>query len=419
MLTNSLIISLLEILAAAWLLGYLFSRLGLPFMLGELLAGLLIGPPLLGLVSANTALEFMAELGIFFVMFYAGMELDPKILFENIWPSLGVAIGGFVMPFALGFFAAMLFGATLFQALFIGMGISVTALAVQAMVLQSMSINRSQLGHVIIGAAIVDDVLSLITLSVLLSLAQQGRFETFQLGFLLLKVVGFFVFTALIALFVMPKLTRHLTDKAGKAFTFAISLGLGMAHLADWAGLHHIIGAFLAGQFVRKDIVNKEIYEILSARFYGIAYGFLVPVFFVSLSFHLHLVPSWHFFLLTIVITFVAVVGKVIGAGFPLMLFGHSRWEAVVVGFGMNGRGAVELVIASVVLRLGRTLMEAGTIQAPLLTQEQFSALVLMAFATTLMAPITLKWSVMRTCASDERIDFCTMLDTTPSNGQS
>ncbi|MGD8757704.1 MAG: cation:proton antiporter, partial [Deltaproteobacteria bacterium] len=161
MFTGTLITGILEILAAAWLLGYIFSRLRLPFVLGELLAGLIVGPPLLGLVSPSETLEFLAEFGIFFVMFYAGMELDPRILLKNAWPSMTVALGGFVLPFALGFGVTYLFGGTLFQSLFVGMGISVTAIAVQAVVLQSMQINRSQLGHVIIGAAIVDDILSL------------------------------------------------------------------------------------------------------------------------------------------------------------------------------------------------------------------------------------------------------------------
>lgn len=411
MLTGSLITSILEILAAAWLLGYLFSRLGLPFVMGELVAGLIIGPPVLGLVQPSETLEFMAEFGIFFVMFYAGMELDPKILLKNMWPSFLVALGGFVLPFALGFGVCLLFNGTVLQSLFVGMGISITAIAVQAMVLQSMQINRSQVGHVIIGAAIVDDILALIGLSVLLSLARHGTVEMTGLLILLLKVCGFFALTILLGLYVMPPVTRRLTDQAGKAFTFAISVGLAMAYLAELAHLHYIIGAFLAGQFVRKEIVREEIYEVIATRFYGISYGFLVPIFFVSLSFHLNLVASWGFVIFTTVLTLAAVAGKLVGAGVPLSLFGHSRWESVVVGFGMNGRGAVELVVASVVLNLSTELLSKGHIASPLLTGEQFSALILMAFITTLMAPLTLKWAVLRTCRHQEGVDFCTLMD--------
>lgn len=414
MFTGTLITVILEILAAAWLLGYIFSRLGLPFVLGELLAGLIIGPPLLGLVSYSETLEFLAEFGIFFVMFYAGMELDPRILLKNAWPSITVALGGFVIPFALGVGVTYLFGGTAFQCLFVGMGISVTAIAVQAVVLQSMRINRSQLGHVIIGAAIVDDILSLMGLSVLLSLARHGTVDVAQLLILLVKVGAFFGITVVLGVFVMPPFTRRLTDEAGKAFTFAIAVGLAMAHLAELAGLHHIIGAFVAGQFVRRGIVTDEIYHTIATRFYGISYGFLVPIFFVSLSFHLKLEASWDFLVFTTVLTLAAVGGKLLGSGIPLRLHGHSKWESLVVGFGMNGRGAVELVIASVVLSESRELMSAGIATAPLLTGQQFSALILMAFVTTLLAPITLRWSVLKTCQHDEGVDFCALLDTEP-----
>ncbi len=117
MITTKLILNLLLILSVAWILGSLFSRFCLPAMLGELLAGVILGPPLLGVVLSSDAIELLAELGIFFVMFHSGMEMDPKELLEHIWPSLGVALGGFVIPYTLSFLTAKAFGATMFQAL--------------------------------------------------------------------------------------------------------------------------------------------------------------------------------------------------------------------------------------------------------------------------------------------------------------
>jgi len=125
-----LIIILLLILTAAWILGFLFSRLGLPMMLGELLAGVILGPPLLGIVTPSPAIELLGELGIFFVMFYTGMELDPKELLEHKWPSITVAFGGFILPFIFRYLTAYIFGGTQYQSLFIGMGVSITAIAV-------------------------------------------------------------------------------------------------------------------------------------------------------------------------------------------------------------------------------------------------------------------------------------------------
>ena len=411
MITKTLILHLLLILSVAWILGSLFSRFGLPAMLGELLAGVILGPPLLGVVLSSSAIELLAEFGIFFVMFHSGMEMDPKELLEHIWPSLGVALGGFVIPYALGFLTAKAFGATLFQALVIGMGVSVTAIAVQVVILYSMRINQSELGHVIIGAAIADDILALIALSTLLGLAETGHVSFPSISLILLKVVVFFALTILAGEFVVPRFTRHLTDKGGKAFTFAVVVALLMGYCAELAGLHLVVGAFLAGQFVRREILDSKVYEVINDRFFGISYGFLVPIFFASLSFHLHLSLEPSFLIFSLALILVAIVGKLVGCGLGAALFKYNFWESNIIGFGMNGRGAVELVIATVVLKQSQVLMTKGIIDAPLLTDNQFSALILMAFVTTFLAPVSLKWAVARACGSRERAEFCDLWD--------
>jgi Kef-type K+ transport system membrane component KefB len=413
MITPQLMLSLLFILMAAWGIGSLFARYGLPFVLGELLAGVIIGPPLLGLIGPSPSIELLAELGIFFVMFHTGMEMDPKELLEHLWPSLAVAAGGFILPFALGYFTTMAFGGTMYQSLFVGMGISITAIAVQSVILHTLQINKTYIGHIIIGAAIADDILSLIGLSILLGLAKSGSVQVGDLAILLAKVLGFFIFTIIIGQFIMPRLTKRLHDREGKAFTFAMASALVMAYLAELVGLHLIIGAFMAGQFVRKEVMDDKIYHAISDRFYGLSYGFLVPIFFASLSFHLHLNWNVSFIFFTLVLTLVAILGKLVGCGLGYAAFRRNFWESIIVGFGMNGRGAVEIVVASVILKLSGELMSAGGSAGPLLTQDQFSALILMAFITTLMAPVTLKWAVMKACSTDEGAAFCVMWDDT------
>ncbi len=407
MITPQLMISLLIILVAAWFMGSIFTRFGLPFVLGELLAGVIIGPPVLGLIGPSPAIELLAEFGIFFVMFHTGMEMDPKELLEHLWPSLAVAVGGFILPFFLGYITTRFFGGTLYQSLFVGMGISITAIAVQSVILHSLRISATYIGHIIIGAAIADDILSLIALSVLLSLAKTGTVEVSGLIMTIAKVVGFFGVTILLGHFIMPRITGRLHDREGKAFTFAMATALVMAYLAELVGLHLIIGAFLAGQYVRKEVMDEKIYDAVSDRFYGISYGFLVPVFFASLSFHLHFYWDLSFITFALVLTLMAVIGKVVGCGFGYAAIRRNLWESTIVGFGMNGRGAVELVVASVVLALSNDLMSSGAIGEPLLTETQFSSLILMAFLTTMMAPITLKWSIMKACSSDEKASFC------------
>jgi Kef-type K+ transport system membrane component KefB len=411
LITTQLIINLLLILLAAWVLGSFFARFGLPVMLGELLAGVILGPPLLGIITPTPAIELMSELGIFFVMFYTGVEMNPRELLEHIWPSLATALGGFVLPFILGYYTTRIFGGTLYQSLVVGLGISITAIAVQSVILHSLRINRTDLGHIIIGAAIADDIFSLIGLSVLLGLARTGTVELAAVSLVVLKVAAFFAVTVLVGHFVVPRFTGRLHDREGKAFTFAMASALAMAYLAELAGLHLIIGAFLAGQFVRREIMDDRIYHAISDRFFGLSYGFLVPVFFVSLSFHLHFTWSWQFLSFAGVLTLMAIAGKLVGSGLGLYFFRRSFWESTVVGFGLNGRGAVELVIATVIIRMSDDLLAKGVVSEPLLTEGQFSALILMAFITTLMAPLTLRWSVLRTCRPDEKAAFCSLWD--------
>ncbi len=409
MITGHLIVNLILILTVAWFMGRVFARLGLPVVLGELLAGLILGPPLLGIVTASEPIELLAEFGIFFLMFHAGLEMDPKEAVEHIWPSIAVAIGGFILPFVLGYFTCRIFGGTTFQSLFVGMGLSITAIAVQARILHDMQIQNTTIGHIIIGAAIVDDILALVTLSILLGLAESGEIQAMQISFVVLKAVAFFALTILIGQFIIPRFIRKLDDREAKTFTFALISALAVGYLAELAGLHLIIGAFLAGQFVRKEIIDRGFYQKINDRFYSLSYGFMAPIFFVSLSFHLHFQWKWPIIIFTLTITLIAIVGKLIGCGIGAFLYGHKFWGSAIIGCGMNGRGAVEMVVAAVVIKLSDKLIASNTITEPLLTQDQFSALICMAFITTIIAPLTLKWTVKRYCTYDENAQFCSL----------
>ncbi len=411
MITEGLIVNLILILTVAWFMGTLFARFGLPVILGELLAGLILGPTFLGLVSASAPLELMAEFGIFFLMFYAGLEMDPEELLKHIWPALFVACGGFVLPFVLGVLAAMLMGGTFYQALFIGMGLSVTSLAVQARILHDLSVQRTRLGHIIIGAAIADDILALITLSILLGMAGTGTASISMTLLVFFKVAGFFAGVIIISHFIFPRLMARLDMSGARSFTFSLLVAFIMGYLAVLAGLHLVIGAFVAGQFVRKEIKDRDIIERVKSNFFVLSYGFLAPIFFVSLSFSLEFSWSLSFISLAVVITIIAMIGKVVGCAAGGRAAGLGMRESVIIGFGMNGRGAVELIVAAVALKLSGELMTAGKITSPLLTPDQFSAIIFMAFATTFIAPISLRWIIRRVCSRDESAEFCQVRD--------
>ncbi len=411
MFSDQLIINLFLILTVAWAFGSLFARFGLPVVLGELTAGLILGPALLGVISGSEPIEFMAELGIFFLMFYAGLEMDPEELLEHIKPAVIVALGGFILPFVLGYFFTRFFGGTQYQSLFMGMGLSVTSLAVQARILHDMQIQKTKLGHIIIGAAIADDIMALIALSLLLGLAESGSIEPKVVAFVLFKVIAFFGAVILISHFVLGRLNLRFDTDASRDFTFALLSALVLAFFAELAGLHLIIGAFVAGQFVRKLIRDPDAFEHIRSRVYALSYGFLAPIFFVTLSFHLHLSFDVSLWVFTGVVTVIAIIGKLVGCGLGGYASGHSFWESNIIGFGMNGRGAVELVVAMVVIKLSNELLAEGKILEPLLTTDQFSALILMAFITTFIAPVTLKWGLRKACQKDEHAEFCLLMD--------
>ncbi|MBE9527649.1 MAG: cation:proton antiporter [Proteobacteria bacterium] len=411
MMTDYLVVHLILILTVAWVLGSLFYRWGLPVILGELVAGLILGPTLLGIISWSEPIKLMAELGIFFLIFFSGMEMDPEELLEHMKPALLVAVGGFALPFFLGYISTRAFGGTQYQSLFMGMGLAITSLAVQARMLTDMQIHKSQIGHIIIGAAIADDILALMTLSLLLGLAQSGNLDVLNILFVLFKVGAFFAVVIVVSHYLLGNLDLRFDPKGPRAFTFALLVALVLGYCAELAGLHLVIGAFVAGQFVRKLVRDPKVFEVIRDRFYGLSYGFLAPIFFVSLSFHIHLQLDLSLWIFTAVITIMAIIGKLVGCTAGGIVGGRTFWESSTIAFGMNGRGAIELVIAVVVVNLSDQLMASGSITEPLLTNEQFSALILMAFITTLISPISLKWIMKKGCSADKHTEVCKVWD--------
>ena len=362
-----------------WTTGVLFRIIKQPPVIGELLAGFIFGPPVLGIIHPDETLHVLSELGIFFLMFYAGLETNPFELKQMTKPSLYVAIGGFILPFLLGIAASFMLGLSLLQALFIGMALSITAIAVNARVLTDMKITRFRVTPVIIGASIIDDILSLALFTIIIDLAAgDGALIGTHLFIQLLKVAAFFGISHLIGMLLYPKFSKYFSSREAKGFTFALIMALLFGVLAEMAGLHIILGAYMAGLFVREGIVSKELFQKINDRFVSITYGFLGPIFFVSLSFHIEFsVLTTHLLPLSILLL-AAVVGKLVGAGTGARIGKMNMGEALVIGSAMNGRGAVELIIASIGLQMA------------IIDNFYFSILIVIAFLTTLMPPVSL-----------------------------
>jgi Kef-type K+ transport system membrane component KefB len=372
------IINLLMVMVIVWTTGVLFRMMKQPPVIGELLAGFIFGPPVLGIIKPDETLHVLSELGIFFLMFYAGLETNPFELKRMTRPSFFVAVGGFIFPFLSGYAVCDFLGLSHLQAMFIGMALSITAIAVNARVLTDMELTKYRVAPVIIGASIIDDILSLALFTIIIDLAGGGSLIGINLIIQMLKVGAFFGISLLIGMLLYPKFSKYFSSREAKGFTFALIMALLFGVLAEMAGLHIILGAYMAGLFVREGIVSRELFQKINDRFVSITYGFLGPIFFVSLSFHIdfNILITQPFMLLVLFIA--AVIGKWAGSGAGALIGRMHKGEAMVIGAAMNGRGAVELIIASIGLKMG------------IINDTIFSILIVIAFLTTLMPPVTL-----------------------------
>lgn len=375
--------NLLLIMVVVWTTGMLFRAIKLPLLLGELLAGLIFGPALLGLFHNTETIQILAELGIFFLMLHAGLETEPKQLLKSSKLGMLIALSGVLLPFALGTVTAILFGATKIQSIFLGMGMSITAISVTAKIFKDFKYKNSEVKNLVMIAAVADDILAFVLVSVILTIARVGALTFSEVGLLVLKLLIFIgVIFVIGEILFKTVINKFFNDSGGKAFTLTLIFGLLFGVIAEQLGIHFVIGAYMAGLFVKEELISKEIFSKIEDRLFGLSYSFLGPIFFVSLGFSVDFTIfaniNTAMFLLAILVA--AIVGKVFGAGIVARIFGKSTRDSAIIGFAMNGRGAVELILASIGLEEG------------IITQELFSILVFMAFFTTFITPIALKF---------------------------
>jgi Kef-type K+ transport system membrane component KefB len=381
-------LDLLLILAVALAAGRVATRAGYPAVLGELVAGILLGPPVLGWLNSSDSLHVVAEIGVMLMMVYIGMEIDLGDLRRASTPGALAALGGFIVPFGLGYYATVGFGYSSTAGMFIGMAVGVTSLATKSRILADLGILDTRIAHVMIAGALISDTLSLVVFAGVISVATEGAFNLVALGLVLLRIAGFVVGAWLLGMFVVPRVFAGVAKRTGTGRTLHLALTmlvvLGFAQLAEAAGLHSILGAFLAGLFLREGIrVRRMSYEITEVV-KDVSLGFLAPVFFVSAGFGVSfsVFTEETAFLVTVIV--LATAGKIIGTTLFYLPSGRGWREGLTVGAGMNGRGAVEIIIAGIGLQLG------------IIGQEIFSVLVFMAIFTTATVPVLLKLGVDR-----------------------
>lgn len=380
------ILNLFLVLLAAWLGGQLATRLGYPSVLGEILTGILLGPPLLGLLYGSEALAVLAEVGILLMMLYIGMEIDPRELGKASKGGVLAALGGFIVPFALGYWVVVAFGGTAIAGVFVGMAMGVTSLATKSRILVDLKILDTRISHVMMAGALIADTLSLIIFAGIISFATAGSLNVAAVMLIALKVVLFFAASWFLGVKGFPPFYKWLKRQGftGRTFnaTLILLIALAFAELAHLAGLHGILGAFIAGLFLREAIAEKKLSHELTGLVKDVSLGFLAPIFFVTAGFEVSFGVFQTDLPLLLTVIVLATLGKIVGTALFYIPSGNGWREGVTIGAGMNGRGAVEIVIAGIGL------------QAGIITQEIFSILVFMAIATTATVPVFLKWGV-------------------------
>jgi Kef-type K+ transport system membrane component KefB len=379
------LLDLFLILLAAFVGGRLAVRLGYPSVLGELGAGIILGPPLLGLLSGGEAIAVLAEVGVLLMMLFIGMEIDPRELGKASTGGILAALGGFIVPFALGFWVITAAGGTTMAAVFVGMAMGVTSLATKSRILVDLRILDTRIAHVMMAGALVADTLSLLIFAGITSVVAVGSLDLASVAWITVKVVIFFAAAWFVGVRGLPVAWRWAQrrglDRAA-AVPLMLLVALAFAEGAHLAGLHGILGTFVAGLALREAIGEKRLSHDLTGLVKDVSLGFLAPVFFVTAGFEVTFAvftDAPGLLLATIVL---ATVGKIVGTAVAYLPTGHGWREGVVLGAGMNGRGAVEIIIAGIGL------------QAGIIDRTTFSILVFMAIATTATVPLFLTWGV-------------------------
>lgn len=398
-----LLIQLGVMLMAGRLLAELARRLKQPAVVGEILAGILLGPTFLGLISpgsfsllfpegpSSIVLNGFVQVAVVMLLFIAGLEVDLHIVWQHGRQAIVTSTMGLVMPFFVGFIFPFSFpdffgyadeGKRLAFALFMGTAMAITALPVIARILMDLNLFKTRMGMLIVSSAMVNDLIGWMIFSVVLAMIGKGQ-QHISLWQTLLLTLGFT--TLMLTLGrglinrVLPWVNKQLAWPGG-LLSLALALCFLAAAFTEYIGIHAIFGAFIFGVALGDS-------EYMSERAKEIIHQFInnifAPLFFVAIGLKVNFAANFDFWL-TLVILLIAFSGKILGSGFGARLGGFSWKESLATGFGMNARGAMEIILGSVALENG------------LINEKVFVSLVIMALLTSMTSGPLMKWSLER-----------------------
>lgn len=395
-----LLTSLLILIVIARLFGQIFRRFKQPAIIGEMLAGVVLGPSLLNFIAPTPALSGISEFAVFLIVLSAGLEMNFKEVIDSMrGKGVVIALLGFILPLTGGILVGAAFGMDVTRTVFLGLCVSITALPVTVSILQSFKLLDSDIARYSVATAIFNDIAALLALGVILNLPEQKSLQavgisifhaSWKLVLLCAVILGFnLLLQKLIDKGVhIERLSEKLVDLIGNEALFGILLlfVLIFGSVSAALGFHFIIGAFFGALLIDRKFFLASRYNELELTLGSITGGFLAPVFFATLGleFKVEIIDSFWFVAVVLV---VSVVTKVLAGWLGGRLIGLPKSHALGIGFILNGRGVMELVIASIAYERG------------FIGQDLFSVLIIMGVVTTMITPFMFRKWIMPTLA--------------------
>ena len=382
------LISLAILLFAAKIFAEIFHKFRLPVVLGELLAGIIVGPFALGaiplfdgkpLVILNETVLQIGEISGIVILFIAGLAITPKEFLRGGAASFTVGAFGVIVPFFVGYYVFTLFGIGALQSVLVATALTATSIAISIRVLTELGKMQTKEAKLILGAAIVDDILAIAVLSVVTTMVQTGNMtpNIVDITFLILKILGVFVALLVGAILIVPKMlhAEKLWKSRGSIEGIVTASFFGASGIAAIVGLSPIVGAFAVGMAVASTKIIGRVEEYVEKLEIIFA-----PLFFAIIGAQVNLTGvNLYVLLLTSIVVAVAIVTKLIGCGLPAMIFLKDRSKAMRVGIGMISRGEVGLIVAGIGVTSGA------------LSSNIYTTVIIMVAVTTMITPIWLK----------------------------
>ena len=393
---EQIFIAIVILLAGAKLLGELFRRLKQPALGGEILAGIILGPTLFGIIQISEGLELISTIAIFFVMLFIGLEMNLSEIRRAGKSAFIISITSLIIPFFAGYQLSVFFGLELIESLFIGLLLSVTSVPVSAMILLELGVLKTKIGTTVMSVAVIDDIISLVILAIILQLhVSEGLSIDFEvLGISMLHITAYLAGIVFLTLIVykidywFPKRFDHFfvkTKTREAKFGIFIVIAITLSVIADLAGLHFIIGTFFAGLIFSDKIFGKKETDKTYGIMSGITFGFFAPLFFaiIGIKFSGHSLENF-VPLLALLIIF-GIIGKIFGGYIGTKLSKFSNIQGLAIASLLNGRGTVGLAITATAYAIG------------ILDVALFSVCVAICVITTMITPLIAKPLLQKT----------------------